>query len=93
MKGAINLSDVVEQLRTDLLVAKREGEGSELRFALDSVEIELRVAVTKDIEGGAKAKFWVIEAGGKGKFGDSKTQTIRLKMTPKGPHGPVDISG
>lgn len=99
MKGAIELSDVIEELRTELLVAMKEGDGKELRFGVDSVEVELQVAVTKETEGEAKAKFWVLEVGGKGKLADARTQTVRLTLTPKGKPGadgkpgPVDIAG
>lgn len=52
-----------------------------------------QVAVTKETEGEAKAKFWVLEVGGKGKLADARTQTVRLKLTPKGKTGPDDKPG
>jgi len=83
MKGAIELSKVVEELRAELIAAAEEGEEEELRFAVEAVEIELQVAVTREAEAGAKAKFWVLEAGAKGKLADSRTQRVTLKLAPR----------
>ena len=53
------MAQVISQLRQELSVAMREGEGEELRFELGPVELELTVAVSKEAGPNAKVRFWV----------------------------------
>jgi hypothetical protein len=76
----LELADVLAQLRANLAQAQQEGAGHDLRFALDDVEVELHVAVTKEGTGKAGVKFWVINAEAGGKISDVTTQKITLKM-------------
>ena len=76
----LELADVLAQLRVNLAQAQQDGVGQDLRFALDDVEVELQLAVTKEEEGKAGVKFWVINAEAGGKLSDVTTQKIKLKM-------------
>jgi hypothetical protein len=76
----LELADVLAQLRANLAQAQQEGAGQDLRFALDDIEVELQVAVTKEGTGKAGVKFWVINAEAGGKLSDVTTQKIKLKM-------------
>ena len=53
------LSQVLIQLRKDLLEAQKEGEGKDLRFLVQDAEVELQVVATTDTKGGAGVRFWV----------------------------------
>lgn len=50
---------------------------------VESVELELKVAVTKTAGTDAKAKFWVLELGAKGEYKTDETQTVKLTLKPK----------
>ena len=76
----LGLADVLAQLRANLAQALQEGAEQDLRFALDDVEVELQVAVTKEGIGKAGVKFWVINAEAGGKISVVTTQKIKLKM-------------
>ena len=76
----LNLADVLAQLRANLAQVQQEGVGQDLRFALDDVEVELQVAVTKEGTGKAGVRFWVINAEAGGNLSDVTTQKIKLKM-------------
>jgi hypothetical protein len=80
MMDGLGLADVLAQLRSNLAQALQEGAEEDLRFALDDVEVELQVAVTKEGTGKAGVKFWVINAEAAGKLADVTTQKIKLKM-------------
>jgi len=82
MQGKIELSEVVDQLRLELQVLNNEVKDKQLQFLVESVEVELRVAVTKESTVGAKAKFWVLEVGAEGKHNEAVTQVIKLKLIP-----------
>lgn len=83
MDKGIELGTVVEQLRLELLGLTRTVENEKLQFVVDSVELELKVGVTKTGGADAKAKFWVLELGAKGEYKTDETQTVKLKLKPK----------
>ncbi len=78
----MELWQLVAKLREDLQVAMGEGEGKPIKFKLDAVELELKVAAKKTGEGKAGIKFWVVSAGAGGKIENERVQTLKLKMTP-----------
>ena len=83
----IELSELIENLRNDLLVSKKLGEGRELRFDVEEAEIEVQFTARRDVEGKGMVKFYVIEAGGGANVGQETVQKIRLKLKPKDPSG------
>lgn len=92
---AVELAELIGQLRAELTEAMHAGENEDLRFEVGPVELELTVAVTKEAKPGAKVKFWVVELGADVTAGSSTTQTIKLVLDPrrKGQPGKVEISG
>jgi hypothetical protein len=46
---SIPLAKAIEDLRAELLAALREGAGKEMQFRLKPIELELKVAVTKQL--------------------------------------------
>ncbi|WP_394615957.1 trypco2 family protein [Lentzea sp. JNUCC 0626] len=92
---AVELAELIGQLRSELTEAMHAGENEELRFQLGPVELELTVAVTKEAKPGAKVKFWVVELGADATVGSATTQTIKLVLDPRrrGKSGPAEISG
>ncbi|MDX8145694.1 trypco2 family protein [Lentzea sp. BCCO 10_0061] len=92
---AVELADLIGQLRSELTEAMHAGENEDLRFELGPVELELTVAVTKEAKPGAKVKFWVVELGTDATLSSATTQTIKLVLDPRrrGQTGKVEISG
>lgn len=78
----IPLSAMLAELREELLQAQEAGKGSDLKFRIDDIEIELQVVTTQEGEGGVGIKFWVLGADAKGKVAEAKTQTLKLKLRP-----------
>ena len=79
-KQKIPLSKMLGQLRSELLQAKGEGEGTDLRFLIEDIEIDLQIATTQEDEGGAGIKFWVLDANAKIKDAEVHTQKVKLKL-------------
>lgn len=79
----VELSRVVDQLRNELFELTRTVDGQDLRFLVESVELELKVVVTKSGGVDAKAKFWVLEVGAEGKYEHERTQTVKLTLKPR----------
>jgi len=93
----IPLADLLIELRRELEEARRAGEDQNLRFRVESVEVELKVTVSKSAEAGAGFKFWVIDGDAKGKIAAESVQTLRLKLDPlvsdaQGNPVPLDIN-
>ncbi len=87
MGQGIELADFIRYLRQQVVEATREGEGSEVRFAVDSMEVELVTSVerSKEYEGGMKV--WVANLGGKGKKSGQVLQKIKLTVHPENADG------
>ncbi|MCK6685636.1 MAG: hypothetical protein L6R30_24820 [Thermoanaerobaculia bacterium] len=83
MNEGIELKQVVDQLRQDLFQLSETKHAEGLRFAVESVEVELHLAVKKEGSGSAKVQFWVVEAGAGASHSVEHTQTIRLKLAPR----------
>jgi hypothetical protein len=82
MHSRVSLRDFIQHIRTELVEATAAGEGQQLRFGVESVDLELKVQVTQSDAGEAGIKFWVLNAGAKLKDEDVTTQTLKLKLVP-----------
>lgn len=78
----IELADLIEELRAELDRARQAGTGSELRFGLGPVELEVTVALGREGKTGGKIKFWVAEVNADGKLSSTSTQRIKLTLNP-----------
>ena len=88
LDDAVELSDMIWQLRHELSRAMWAGEHTDLKFRAERVELELAVAVEKSSEPGMKVRFWVFDASRSTKRAESATQTIRLSLVPIQPAAP-----
>lgn len=96
MDDAVELSDLIWQLRHELSRAMWAGENTDLRFKADTVELELTVVVEKVNEPGVKVRFWVLDAGASARRTVTTTQTLRLSLRPHragDPDHPAVIAG
>jgi hypothetical protein len=84
----LELSDMIVGLRKEIQLAQAKAVKEDLKFTVDSVEIEAQVTVSMEGSGktGVKWKFLIFseaDAEIAGKVGREKVQTIRLKLTPE----------
>lgn len=88
--AGIELSEVMQNLRQELRKAVDAGDGQDLKFEVQDLELELQVGVQKTIGGEGRAggglKFWVFETNASGKasasYASSHLQKIKLKLRP-----------
>ncbi|MCW2859145.1 MAG: sle [Actinoallomurus sp.] len=80
---AVELAELIAQLRMDLAEAMRAGADSELRFELGPVELELTVALAKSSGANGKVRFWVVEANADANAASTTTQRIKLTLDPR----------
>ena len=78
----IGLSEAITALRNELDEAVADAAGRSLRFEVQSLELELRAAVTISGEGEAGIKWWLFDLRAKGGLEKENTQTIRIRLNP-----------
>lgn len=83
----IELSEMIGQLREELLTARAKSEGSDLKFQIEDIEIELQIVTTKGGKFGSGVKFWIFNADAEGNVSQAQTQKLKLKLKPVGPDG------
>jgi hypothetical protein len=76
----IGLAETVRSLRRELVTAMEDGEGASVRLRVQSVKLEIQVAVTASGESNGDVKFWVLSAGGKAAESTSFTHTLSLEL-------------
>jgi len=79
----IELSEMLSQLRRELSIAQREGAGSDLKFQIEDIEIELQVATTSKVAGKTGIKILVCwDAEASAGIDKTNTQKLKLKLKP-----------
>jgi hypothetical protein len=79
----IELAEVIGQLRSELEAARAAAAGENLQFGLGPVELEVSVALARELGGGGKVRFWVAELGSDGRVSAAAMQRIKLTLTPQ----------
>jgi hypothetical protein len=80
---AVELAELISQLRSDLTAAMHAGEGADLQFELGPVELELTMAINKEAKPGARIRFWVVELGAEVSAASNSAQRIKLTLNPR----------
>jgi hypothetical protein len=84
----IGLVEAIASLRAELAEAVAEAEGRDIQFPVDNVELEFQVGVTRDLQGGGKLRFWVLELGASGGIEARSVQKVTIGLGT-----PVDAQG
>ncbi|MFG3286719.1 trypco2 family protein [Streptomyces sp. NPDC048111] len=96
MDDAVELADMIAQLRSELSRAMADGEGEGLRFQAEKLDLELTVGVERSREPGAKVRFWVFDVHHSTRSAQTVTQRLTLTLKPvraDEPDRPALISG
>src|SRR5437868_6909779 len=83
-EDGVALSTAIALLRSELQQALADGVDSHIRFAVDSVELELELAVDASRDANGKLSLWkVLSVGGGRKHTDSAKHRMKLTLKPK----------
>lgn len=89
----LELSTMLKALRAELFTAQQEGEGSDIKFLVNDVELEVQLGIKKDASVKGGVKFWVYEAEVGGSLSSEKTHRIKMRITPEVAEGkPLKLS-
>jgi hypothetical protein len=88
--SGVGLDEALEALRAELAAAHARAAGTDLQFPVESVTMELKVAVTRSAGGKAGLRVPVLgaELGGSGSWESASGQTVTLTLG-----SPVDRNG
>jgi len=78
----IRLADLIDNLRKELIVAQWKGEGENIKFVVEEVELEVEVSSTKKGTAEAGVEFWVVNSKVEGEASKETVQKLKLKLKP-----------
>jgi len=81
MNETFGLAEVIKTLRKDITKAVRNGEGHDIQFTLNNIEIELQTVIEKSINGGIEFKVFGNGAEISGDAKKIKTHMIKLNVS------------
>ncbi len=88
--NGVGLAQAIEMLRQDIAAAQQTAQESGIQFPVQSLTVELKVALTKQADGklGFQVPFLGMELGASAGLLREATQTVTLVLGP-----PVDRQG
>ena len=86
----LGLAEALEQLRSELAAAHQKAAGAPVQFPIETLTVELKVGITKSLDGkaGFTVPFVGVELGGSVGRSAETLQTVTLVLGP-----PVDQDG
>lgn len=85
------LAEVIGQVRDELERAQRAGEGRDLKFSVEKVNLEFAVQVRREGSGRAELRIGVLTAGA-GSAARDTTHTIQIELKPQGRDGNPNVA-
>jgi hypothetical protein len=89
----IELADLLASLRSEISRARIDAAGRDVRFRINTIDLELQVAVEKSAEADAGVRFWVVSIGGKGSAKSAETHLVKLSLTAETDTGEPVLTG
>ncbi|MEU5374275.1 trypco2 family protein [Streptomyces sp. NPDC005968] len=89
----IELATLLASLRSEINRARLDAAGQEVRFRINSIDLELQVAVEKSAEANTGVRFWVVSLGGKGGVKSAETHVVKLSLTTETDAGEPVLTG
>ena len=92
--GELELAEAIDVLRSELRKAQHSGRGSDVRFSVGSVEVELAIEIVKKAGGGISVNVLnLLSVGGKGGMSKGETNRVKVTLNPIGVGGePFEVS-
>lgn len=90
----IDLSDVIDKLRSQLSEARATAVGQDVTFAVGAVTVELAVEARREGGVGGGVRFGVVTLEGKGGISSGSTHKVTLQLLPHDATGAsFDVEG
>ncbi|MET9791438.1 trypco2 family protein [Streptomyces canus] len=89
----IELADLLASLRSEINHARLDAADEDVRFRINSIDLELQVSVERSVEGKAGVRFWVASLGGGNSAKSAETHLIKLSLTAETGTGAPVLTG
>jgi hypothetical protein len=73
---------MIKTLRSELQASMIAGKDEDLKFKVKTVELELQLAIDREVGGSGGVKFWVLSADGKASVKNTDTHRITITLQP-----------
>ena len=81
-ESGIGLAEMIESLRKELQTSLESGRNQAVKFDIDKVDLELKVALSRKAKGEGGIAFWVVKAGADVEAGRETSHTFKLSLIP-----------
>lgn len=90
----LGLAEAIDAVRSQLRRAQDLGHGSDVRFSVGSVDVELAVEVAKTAGGEVSVKvLGLLSLGGGGELSTAQTHRVKVSLSPVGVSGqPFEVA-
>ena len=85
--GLIKLSDAIENLREELKAAQEKGKDQELKFDIQTIDLELEVVAEGESGASGKINWYIFGGSVDSKVKDASKHKVKLTLTATGPNG------
>jgi hypothetical protein len=85
----IPLSEMIVDLRRELLHAQKLADDKQLKFRVEDIELELQFTVGKEVEAKGGVNFWVYNVEAGGHVATETVHKLRFKLKPETASGDV----
>src|SRR5579871_5993954 len=76
----IGLVEAIASLREELAEAVEKGKNQDIQFPVGNIDLEFQVGVTRDVKGGGKLRFWVLELGADTGYAAETVQKVKISL-------------
>lgn len=92
-QSGVPLADAIREVRAELLTAIHEGEGTPLRFGVESLELDFAVEIRSDTTKSAGIHVFVLSVGATGTVGSTVGHRLKVVLSAKTRDGtPVELA-
>jgi hypothetical protein len=81
-QSKVGLADAVDALRAELSEAMARARDQEIQFPVGEIQFEFQIGVTREAEGKAGLRVWVLELGAGGSYARESVQKITVSLEP-----------
>jgi hypothetical protein len=77
----VSIAGAIENLREELTAAREQGKKANLRFKVESAEIELQIVAVQDTKASGGVSWWVLTGSVEAGHSNTVTQTLKLTLS------------
>ncbi|SFT21691.1 trypco2 family protein [Streptomyces sp. ok210] len=78
---AIALAHLLASLRSEIDRARIESADKDVRFRINSIDLELQVSVEESVEAKGGIRFWVVSMNGSAAAKSAQTHVVKLSLS------------